>query len=138
MSDYWKVRALRAENAIRYVLMSSPNSSEKSAKEYAERIHTYIEDRYPDQIVRYTHTRIEVFQLADSCDCDENDPEYESWHNEPDENGEPLCGKEFLGYVCEFCEDEEGDGPDWKPESVEWPCRVISYLDAKMGRTSDI
>lgn len=137
MSDYWKNRALRAENAVRYVLWASPHSDEKTSREYNERIHTHIESRYPDQIVRYTHTRIEVFQLADSCECDENDPEYDDWHCESDEAGEYLCGKGFLGYVCEFCEDEEGDGPEWKPESVEWPCQVIRDLDAKIGRTDE-
>lgn len=143
MSDYWKARALRAENVVRYVLLSSPRSTEKTAKEYADRIHTHIEDRYPDQIVRYTHTRIAVFQLADFCDCDTNDPEYDDWHCESDEVGEYLCSKSFLGYVCEFCDDEEGDGTFqgkelntvWHRKSAEWPCRVIRELDEKMGRT---
>ncbi|MBQ6358610.1 MAG: hypothetical protein IJI97_06665 [Clostridia bacterium] len=137
MSDYWKNRALRAENAVRYVMWTQPHRNEKSAKEFADRVHTHIESRYPDQITRYTHTRVEVFSLAESCDCDLDDPEYDDWHCESDENGEDLCSRTFLGHVCEFCSDEDGDGPSWKPEAVEWPCRVIRDLDSKMGRTDE-
>lgn len=137
MSDYWKNRALRAENAVRYVMGTQPHRGEKTAKEFADRVHTHIESRYPDQITRYTHNRIEVFSLAESCDCDRDDPEYDDWHCESDENGQDLCSRSFLGYVCEFCSDEDDGGPSWKPEAVEWPCRVIRDLDAKMGRSDE-
>lgn len=133
MSSYWKNRALSAEKAVRYVLWATPYPDEKTSKNFADRIHAHMEIIHPDQVVRYDHRKIDVYKEAEFCGCSESDPYYDEWHSESSEDGEYLCLKSFLGYVCEFCENKDGDGPLWRPESIEWPCRVIQDLDAKMG-----
>lgn len=130
-ADQWKRRALRAEAAVRHALWIRPMTYQnETAEQMATRFRLHIEATYPDLITRYDHQPIEVWTRADACGCDPDAPSYENDHDETDENGEALCSRSPLGRVCETCEDEDGDGPDWLPDRVEWPCPPIADLDA--------
>lgn len=137
----WKARALRAEAAVYHALWMRPLTysghqapPDETAADMATRFRQHMEDHYPDLITRHEHRRTEVFKWADSCDCDPNAEDYDDDHCESDENGQWLCSKNFLGYVCSTCTDEEdAGGPEWKPEAVEWPCPAIAALDAPAG-----
>lgn len=131
----WKTRALRAEAAVHHALWMSPFTypAAETAEEMTTRFRKHIEAEYPDLIVRHEHRRIEVYKIADSCDCDPNAEDYDDDHCESSGDGEYLCSKGFLGYVCDSCTDEGGDGPGWKPEAVEWPCPPIAALDTPAG-----
>ena len=128
----WKTRALRAEAAVYLALWTSPFTHPKAetAEEMTSRLRQQIGHMYPDLVVRSEHRRTEVFSWADSCDCDENAADYDDDHCESDEDGQYICSKNFLGYVCGLCEDEAEDGPSWKPEGVLWPCPPIAALEA--------
>lgn len=133
----WKTRALRAEAAVYHALWMRPLSCSgyrppptETAAEMATRFRQHLEDHYPDLIVRDEHRRIEVFKIADSCDCDPDAEDYDDHHCESSGDGEYLCAKSFLGYVCGSCSNEEAEnGPPWKPEGVLWPCPPIAALD---------
>jgi hypothetical protein len=114
--------------------MSPLTYQNETAAEMAERFRMHIEATYPDLIVRYQHQSVEVFRYADDCECeDEGSDEFESDHSEEGEDG-TLCSRSFLGRVCQHCEqseDEEGEGPEWAPYSVPWPCPLIAELNAQ-------
>lgn len=132
-AEQWKRRALRAEGAVRHALWMSPLPYPKpeTADEMTKRFRMHIEATYPDLIVRYNHQPVEVFKYAGECDCkDEGSRAYENDHCEEGEDG-PLCDRSFLGKVCSHCEDEDGDGPEWSPDRVEWPCPPIREINAQ-------
>lgn len=127
----WKRRALRAEAATRHALWMRPMTYQnETAQQMATRFRLHIEATYPDLITRYEHQPIEVYKWADACGCDPDAAGYENDHDETGDNGEAICSRTPLGRVCESCEDEDGDGPEWLPYSVEWPCPPIAGLDA--------
>ncbi|MCP9209519.1 hypothetical protein [Streptomyces cucumeris] len=108
------------------------------ADQVCTRLRRNIETTYPDLVTRNQHLQVEVYTVADSCGCDPDAEDYEDDHCESGEDGEALCSKQFLGYVCDFCEAEDGDGPEWKPYGVEWPCPPVASLDfASAPRGSD-
>jgi hypothetical protein len=129
--EQWKRRALRAEAAIRHALWMSPLTySNETAAQMRDRFHQHIEATYPDLITRYEHQPAEVFKWADSCDCkDDGSNAYEADHCEEGDDG-PICSRSPLGMVCGTCRDEDGDGPDWSPDAVEWPCPSIREINA--------
>jgi hypothetical protein len=134
----WKRRALRAEAAVHHALWMHPLTYSghnapptETATEMARRFRQHMEDQYPDLIVRHEHRRVEVFELADSCDCDPNADDYDDDHCESSGDGKYLCSRSFLGHVCDTCTDEEDEGgPEWKPQAVAWPCPPIAALDS--------
>lgn len=135
--EQWKRRALRAEKAVRHALWMNPLTYQnETAAEMTKRFRLHIEATYPDLIVRYDHQPVEVFKYADDCDCvddgteDDGSNVYDNDHCEEGEDG-PLCSRSFLGLVCSCCKDEEGDGPEWAPYSVPWPCPPIAELNAQ-------
>lgn len=130
--EQWKRRALRAEGAMFHALWMSPLSyNNETAAEMTERFRLHIEAAYPDLITRYVHQPIQVFTYADACDCkDDGSDEYENDHCTEDGEDGYLCVRSLQGRTCEHCEDEEGDGPEWAPYRVEWPCQPIRELDA--------
>lgn len=140
----WRARALRAEAAVHHALWMRPLTYSghqapppETAAEMAKRFRQHMEDHYPDLITRHEHRRVEVFKVADSCDCDPNAEDYDDDHCESSGDGEYLCSKSFLGYVCDTCTDEEDEnGPEWKPQAVEWPCPPIVALDAPTAPAS--
>lgn len=129
--EQWKRRALRAEGAVRHALWMRPLTyQDETAAEMTKRFRLHIEATYPDLIVRYEHQPVEVFKYADACDCkDDGSDEYENDHCEDGDDGY-LCSRSPLGRVCQCCEDEEGEGPEWAPYSVLWPCPPIRGLNA--------
>ncbi|GAA0704817.1 hypothetical protein GCM10010193_69770 [Kitasatospora atroaurantiaca] len=135
-AEQWKRRALRAEGAMRHALWMSPLTyNNETAAEMAKRFRLHIEATYPDLIVRYNHQPVEVFKYADDCDCvddgteSDGSNEYDNDHSMDGEDGY-LCSRSFLGRVCGYCKDEEGDGPEWAPYSVLWPCPPVTALNA--------
>jgi hypothetical protein len=130
-ADQWKRRALRAEGAMRHALWMRPiGHIGETADEMATRFRMHIEATYPDLITRDTHQPVEVWKYAEDCGCeDDGSQEYENDHCEEGEDG-PLCSRSFLGRVCSHREDGEGDGPEWSPDRVEWPCPPIAELNA--------
>jgi hypothetical protein len=138
MTD-WEMRALQAEAVIHHALRMRPLPSMRdqdlpeTAAEMASRFRQHVERTYPDIIVRDEHRRIAVFAFADSCGCDpdaEDSDDYDDAHDESDVSGEYLCSRSFLGYVCNSCTTaDDGGGPAWRPQSVEWPCPPIADLD---------
>lgn len=127
----WKMRALEAETAVRHALFME-RSGRLVAADPKDTLRGYLEFFRPAILVRDEHRPVEVFKWADACDCDPDAEGYEDEHAESagDADG-MLCSRSFLGRVCEICEDiDERDGPDWKPEAVEWPCPSIAALNA--------
>ncbi|MFE2912858.1 hypothetical protein [Kitasatospora indigofera] len=133
--EQWKRRALRAEGAVRHALWMSPLTyNNETAEQMRDRFHQHIEATYPDLITRYAHQPIEVYKRVDACGCeDDGSDEYENDHSEPSDDDENVCIRSYLGQVCEHCEDEDGDGPEWKPYAVEWPCPPIRAINATPG-----
>jgi len=132
-AEQWKRRALRAEGAIRHALWMFPLSypEPETATEMTNRFRSHIEATYPDLIVRYHHQPLEVYRYAEDCGCeDDGSEEYENDHAQEGEEGY-LCSRSFLGKVCEHCTDEDGDGPEWSPDRVEWPCQPIREANAQ-------
>ncbi|MEV7470237.1 hypothetical protein AB0O20_27590 [Streptomyces kronopolitis] len=127
--DNWKRRAVQAEAVAGFALWLHPLKDETAA-ELVGRLHEFAERHHPDVVVRYEHTRIEVYQLAQGCGCDENADDYDETHAESDENGEPLCSRKLLGHVCDNCRDAEEAGPEWAPDRYAWPCPPIAALSA--------
>lgn len=141
-AEAWKRRALRAEGAVYHALWMRPlgphwaGDGIESAEQMRARFHEHMERTYPDLIVRDQHRRIGVFHVADGCGCDPEAEDFEEQHSESGEDGEYLCSKKFLGYVCGSCEDEDGEGPAWKPYAVAWPCPPIVALDEPVKAVS--
>ena len=133
---HWKRRALQAEAAARIALWARPltpggrrrTAEPETADQVCARLRQAIEAAFPDLVTRSQHQRIEVYTTADSCGCDPEAEGYEAEHCESGEDGEELCSKKFLGYVCDSCEAADGDGPAWKTYGVEWPCPPIAAL----------
>ncbi|MFC8925495.1 hypothetical protein ACFT43_06395 [Streptomyces albidoflavus] len=128
-------RRLRAaEGFARQALDATPFANE-TASEFARRLRGVAERTYPELILRFEHSRQEIFRIAENCGCDPNADDYDDDHCESDEGGEYLCGRQHLGSVCDACEDEDGDGPSWRPDRYEWPCPAVSKLDLANGDT---
>lgn len=134
--EAWKRRALRAEGAVYHALWMRPlgphwaGDGIETAEQMRARFRQHMEHTYPDLITRYEHQRVEVYQIADGCGCDPEADDYEDVHAESSDDGEFLCSKKRLGFICDSCEDEDGDGPSWKPYAVEWPCPPVAALAA--------
>lgn len=130
--DRWKARAEQAEAIAMQALRMAPlgGSTPETAQQFADRIRSYVERCHPGFIIRTEHTRIKVLQLAETCGCDPDADDWEQWHSESDENGEWLCDRKHLGYICDTCVREDEGGPDWSPDRHEWPCPPIAALDA--------
>lgn len=132
---HWKRRALQAEAVVHFALWMRPlgphwsGREPETADQLCTRFRAHVEDRYPEQITRYGHRRIEVLELAELCGCREDVDDWDEFHGESGENGHALCSKKVLGHVCDSCKDEEGEGPGWLPYAVEWPCPPIAALD---------
>lgn len=127
----WQRRATRAEGAMRHALWMSPLAyNNETAEAMTTRFRLHIEATYPDLVTRYSHQPVEVFQWADGCSCeDDGSNEYENAHSETDDNDDAICSRTPLGRVCDSCEDEDGDGPEWLPGGVLWPCPPIAELN---------
>jgi hypothetical protein len=127
----WKRRALRAEGAARHALWMSPLAyNNETAAQMTERFRIHIEATYPDLVTRFQHQPAEVFQWADGCGCpNDGSNEYESVHSETDDNDQAICSRTPLGRICDSCKDEDGDGPEWLPEGVLWPCPPVAELN---------
>lgn len=142
----WRRRALRAEGAVFYALSLNPSmhfpighmqrdgARPEMAYELVRRLHGHFDHVYPDLVTRYVHQRTPVYQLANLCDCPDDGDDWTELHDESDEYGQWLCSKKVLGYICTACESEDLDGPDWKPEAVEWPCPTITKLNERLTR----
>nr|BEK68811.1 hypothetical protein KPHV_60380 [Kitasatospora purpeofusca] len=138
-AEQWKRRALRAEGAVFHALWMHPLTyNNETASEMRGRFHQHIEATYPDLITRSSHQPIQVYARADACGCKEDGSvEYENAHNEPDDEDGYVCLRRPLGRVCEHCEDEDGDGPEWLPDGVLWPCPPIVALNACLTGTEE-
>ena len=138
---HWKRRALQAEAVVHFALWMRPlgphwsGREPETADQLCTRFRAHVEDRYPEQITRYAHQRIEVLELAELCGCPEDADDWEEFHGESGENGHTLCSKKVLGHVCDSCKDEEGEGPAWLPYAVAWPCPPIAALDQPAAPT---
>jgi hypothetical protein len=137
-AEQWKRRALRAEGALFHALWMHPLTyNNETATQMRDRFHQHIEATYPDLITRYSHQPVQVFKYANDCDCvDDGSNEYESDHSEDDDDGF-LCTRSLLGRVCQHCEDEDGDGPEWALYRAEWPCPPIAALNASLSTTKE-
>ncbi|MFG2359444.1 hypothetical protein [Streptomyces sp. NPDC048521] len=122
-------RRIQAAEAVAWQALNLSPFENETARQFADRIRFYAERNHPELIIRFEHSRIEVYKLADFCGCDPNAEDYDDQHAESDEDGRSLCDKGFLGYVCGNCENEDGDGPDWNPDRYEWPCPSVAALD---------
>lgn len=133
-AEQWQRRALRAEAAVRHALWIRPMTYQhETAEQMATRFRLHIEATYPDLITRYEHQPIEVYKYADSCGCkDDGTDEYDEDHSVEGEDGY-VCDRSPLGRVCGFCTDEDGAGPEWAPDAVEWPCPPIREVNAIPG-----
>ena len=118
-----------AEGFVRNALAMTPYTNETAA-EFANRMRFWAERNHPELIVRLEdHQRQEILPRAEDCGCDPNEDGYDDDHCESDEGGEYLCARKHLGWVCSTCENEDGDGPSWRPDRYEWPCPAIAKLD---------
>ncbi len=132
---HWRRRALRAEEAVCRILWMHPLGDRsfglhlETAEGMKKRLRSHMESQYPDLVVRYEHQRIKVFQPAEHCDCPEDAEDYEEWHSSTAEDGQYMCERTMIGYVCASCEDKDETGPDWLPDAVEWPCPPIQALN---------
>lgn len=135
--EQWKKRALRAEGAVFHALWMRPLAyNGETAQIMTDRFHQHMESVYPDLVTRYGHRPVSVVKWADHCDCvDDGSNEYENDHSEYDGN-HFLCSRSPLGRICESCEDEDGNGPEWKSYAVLWPCPTIAELNSKLEVTS--
>jgi hypothetical protein len=128
-------RAHAAEAVAWQALNISPLDGETAAQLLA-RIRFHAERNHPELILRFEHSRIEVYKLADSCDCNPDADDYDEHHGESDEDGQSLCSKGFLGWICGDCDNEDGEGPDWRPDRFEWPCPPVARLDGLDSRSA--
>jgi hypothetical protein len=121
-------RAHAAETFARNALAMTPYTGE-TAQEFANRLRFCAERNHPELILRFEHSRIEVYKLADFCGCALDADDYDEHHGESDEDGRALCSKGFLGWICGDCDNEDGEGPEWSPDRFEWPCPPVARLD---------
>ncbi|WP_446458705.1 hypothetical protein [Streptomyces rochei] len=122
-----RVRA--AEGFARNALAMTPFTNE-TATEFAQRMRFWAERNHPELIVRLEdHQRQEILRLAENCGCDPNSDGYDDDHCESGDDLEDLCARQTLGFVCSTCENEDGDGPSWRPDRYEWPCPTVKRLD---------
>lgn len=121
-------RVHAAESVAWQALNISPLDGE-TAEQVLTRIRFSAERNHPELLLRFEHSRIEIYTLAEDCGCDENADDYDEQHGEADEDGRYLCSKNRHGSVCGSCENEDGDGPDWRPDRFEWPCPTVARLD---------
>lgn len=131
--DQWKTRALAAEEVVRHALWMTPftHPPVETVDEYRTRLHTHVDASHPEQRIRYQHQPMEVYKLADSpCGCDPDSEDYEGDHGERDpDSDEYLCMRSHLGWICQTCESEDLDGPEWKPSAVQWPCPPVAAIN---------
>lgn len=132
-AEQWKLRALAAEGTVRYALWMQPFTvpQAETIDEYRKRLHAHVDASHPEQRIRCDHQAIEIFKLAELCGCDPKSDDYEANHCESDPDTDHyLCARNRLGFVCGTCTDEDGDGPEWKPYAVVWPCPPVAALNA--------
>jgi hypothetical protein len=126
-------RRVRAAEAVAWQALHITPLKDETAEQVLARIRYVAERDHPDLLVRFEHDRIDIYTLADDCGCDENSETYDDDHAESDEDGRYLCSKKHHGAVCGSCENEVGDGPDWRPDRYEWPCPTVARLDGLAG-----
>ncbi|MFC9285681.1 hypothetical protein [Streptomyces sp. NPDC057052] len=132
--DMLSRRVHAAEGFARNALAMTPYTGETAA-EFAKRIRFWAERNHPELIVRLEdHQRQDIYRRADDCGCSPDSDGYDDDHCESDEGGEYLCSRSHFGAVCASCENEDGDGPDWRPDRYEWPCPTIGRLDGLQSK----
>jgi hypothetical protein len=125
--DMLNRRVHAAEAVARNALAMTPYTGETAA-EFAKRIRFYAERTHPELIIRFEHSRQDIYRRAENCGCNPTSDGYDDDHCcESDQGGEYLCGRQYLGTVCGDCETE--DGPAWRPDRYEWPCPTVRALD---------
>lgn len=123
-------RRVRAAEAVAWHALNISPLDGETAEQVLARIRFSAERIHPELLVRFEHSRIGIYTLADDCGCDESSETYDDDHSESDEDGRSLCSKNHHGAVCGDCENEDGDGPSWRPDRHEWPCPTIRALNA--------
>jgi hypothetical protein len=123
-------RRVHAAEAVAWQALNINPLDGETAEQVLARIRYSAERNHPELLLRFEHPRIDIYTLADDCGCDENGETYEDDHGESDEDGRYLCSKKHHGAVCGDCENEDGDGPSWRPDRYEWPCPTVTRLDA--------
>ncbi|WP_319052649.1 hypothetical protein [Streptomyces europaeiscabiei] len=126
-------RRVHAAEAVAWQALNITPLDGETAAQVLARIRYVAERDHPELLLRFEHSRIEIYTVADDCGCDENAEAYDSDHGESDDDGRYLCSKKFHGHVCGDCENEDGDGPSWRPDRYEWPCPAVAAID---GRTA--
>lgn len=126
----WKLRALEAESAVHHALFLE-RTGRLGSPDSKDTLLGYLDWAKPALIVRNQHRPIEVLKWAQACGCDLAAADYEDVHAESaGDVDEMLCSRSFLGRVCEVCESEDEEGPEWKPGAVLWPCPSLAAINA--------
>jgi len=124
-------RRLRAAEAVAWQALHITPHANETADEVLARVRFHAERNYPELVQRFEHPRQEIFPRAMDCGCDPDGERYDDDHCESDGGGEYLCTRQHLGSVCGDCENEDEDGPSWRPDRHEWPCPAVTKLDAE-------
>lgn len=61
------------------------------------------------------HVQMGIYDLADDCACDVNDPGYDDVHTE-NSDGETLCRVRVLWWACRECTSDDAD------RAIPYPC----------------
>ncbi|MCG0066513.1 hypothetical protein L0F81_25060 [Streptomyces tricolor] len=120
-------RRVRAAEAVAWQALNITPLKDETAEQILARIRFSAERNHPELIIRFEHSRQDIYRLAEDCGCDPDSEGYGDDHCESEEGGEYLCGRQHLGTVCGNCETE--DGPSWRPDRYEWPCPTVAKLD---------
>lgn len=123
-------RRVHAAESVAWQALNITPLKDETAEQILARIRFSAERNHPELIVRFEHSRQEIYRRAEDCGCDEDSGGYNDDHCESEEGGEYLCGRQHLGSVCANCENEDGDGPAWRPDRYEWPCPTVTRLDS--------
>ncbi|MGW7597311.1 hypothetical protein [Streptomyces antimycoticus] len=123
-------RRVHAAEAVAWQALNIAPLKDETAEQILARIRFSAERDHPELILRFEHSRVEIYTLADDCGCDPDGDEYGDDHCESDEDGQYLCARQHLGFVCGNCVNEDDSGPDWRPDRYEWPCPAVAALDA--------
>lgn len=123
-------RRLRAAEAVAWQALNINPLDGETAGQVLARFRFNTERSHPELIRRFEHTRQEILPLAEICGCDPDGDGYDGDHCESDVGGQYLCARQHLGWICEQCVNEDGDGPSWRPDRYEWPCPVVAKVDA--------
>jgi hypothetical protein len=123
------MRRVRAAEAVAWQALNISPLDGETAEQVLARIRFSAERNHPELLLRFEHSRLDIYTLAEDCGHAESDEAFEDDHAESDEDGRYLCSKNHHGAVCATCENEDGDGPAWRPDRFEWPCPTVARLD---------